>query len=229
MKKCIIILLTFFSINIYAQDNTLGTMMESNIDIRVDSLGAGHISYTMKFNASVWQPINQLLGNNPALLKKGLEDEMPSAFLSDYKFEKNDFDRTIKLSFVAYGIGKMDKKGKWIFELDSKDPKTEQLGNNKFLNISTEDFGGIACNQRQIIELPSNASNAKMETSAQGKKQITCNIPIAGTNSGGIMKYIKLIGGGVLALAGLVWLVVVSKDNRSKQSLKVVTANEKVA
>jgi hypothetical protein len=234
MKKVIknisVVFLLMATINTTAQtDGGTGPMIDNNINMRIDSLGMGHCDYTMKFNASIWQAMNQYMGNNPALLKKALEDEMPAAFISDYQFSKNDFERSFNFKFNVVGMGKTDKNGKWSFDLDSKDPRTEKLADNKFLNVTTEDFGGIPANQRQVIELPAIAKNATIESNAQGKKSITCTMPFAnsGGSAGGIMKYIKLIGGGALALAGLVLLLVPANKNRNQ--LKVVEAQEKVA
>jgi hypothetical protein len=222
-------LLLFTAIHTQAQtDGGTGPMIDNNINIRVDRLGMGHCDYSMKFNASIWQAMNQYMGNNHALLKKALEDEMPAAFISDYQFSKNDFERSFNFKFNVVGMGKTDKNGKWSFDLDSKDPRTEKLADNKFLNVTTEDFGGIPANQRQVIELPTIAKNATIESNAQGKKSITCTMPFANSGGGGgIMKYIKLIGGGALALSGLLLLLILG--NKNKNHLKVVEVQEKVA
>lgn len=177
--------------------------MQQKIDMAINGLGDATMSISMTLAARQWDAWNQSLGNNPAALKRDIERSMPAYFLEDFKLEKDDMERSFKVTLTAPGICKVDKKGRWILETDQKNPQITELGDGKFMMVQTPKELGGAVQQTTMITFPSEASDIKMEKDSFGKTvfEFKMDGPAGG---GGLLLWIGL---GLL-LVGAAWLVV---------------------
>ncbi|MCW0481886.1 hypothetical protein [Gaoshiqia sediminis] len=167
----------------------------------IDEVGNGAIKVSMSMNANQWQVWLQSLGNNPALLKRTMEKELPAYFLDNFKLEKNDMDRSFEFSFKAYGICQVNKRGKWIVNTDQKNPDITKLTDNKYMMVWMEPRNNIQ--QTQIIDFPPTARNIEINKDAFGKTQFEFDI---NTPKGSF--HALFWPGLILSITGIVWLFI---------------------
>ena len=175
--------------------------MNQKIEMRLDPLGNAQLDISMKLNAAGWQTWLQTVGNNPAALKRSVERNMPAYFLDDFKLEKNDMDRSFQLALKAYGVCKVDKRGKWILETDAKNIDLTELSERKFMFVQSPAELGGQIQQTTLLEFPEEAQNIKIEKDAFGKTVLKFDMAHSGGGFNGLRW-----GGIALLLGGLVWM-----------------------
>jgi hypothetical protein len=197
MKRFIIFFIaSFLACSILAQ-----VPLKQKLEISIDEVGNGDLKVSMNMNAAQWQVWLQSLGNNPALLKRSMERSLPAYFLDDYKLEKNDMERTFEFSFKAYGICRVNKRGKWIVNTDQKNPEITKLTDNKYMMVAMEMQNNIQ--QTQIIDFPSTAKGIEINKDAFGKTQFEFDMD---TRGNGI--HVLFWPGIALIVAGISWLLI---------------------
>lgn len=174
--------------------------LKQKMEMRIDSIGNAKITVSMTMNAQQWQMWLQSMGNNPALLKRGIERELPAYFLDDFNLEKNDMERSFTLSLKAYGVTRVNKKGRWIVDTEQKDPEVTKLTDNQYMMMYTDLSTGLQ--QTQIIQFPSAAENIEIEKDSFGKTQFIFDMD---TRTGG--PGYTLWAGIALVVAGGGWMV----------------------
>jgi len=197
MKNYISLLITIcllFSGVTYAQQ------MQQKIDMRIDSIGNAKIKFSMTMTAQEWQGWSASFGNNPAALKREMERSMPGYFLDDFKLEKDDMNRSFELSLNAYGACDIDKRGKWIVEVDQENANLTKITDHKYMMVSSPMEWGGALQQTYNIELPEKATNVKVDTDAYGNQifKFDMESPSGGFN-------LLRLSGLALMLVGGVW------------------------
>lgn len=191
----LVTLLIFTALTQHAQ-----SPLKQKLEMRIDSIGDAQVKVSMEMNASQWQTWLQSVGNNPALLKRNMERQLPGYFLTDYNLEKNDMERSFTFSFKAYGVCEVDKNGKWLVATDQKDPDVTQLSDRKYMMVYTDPASNLQ--QTQIIAFPAQAKNVQVEKDAFGKTQFEFDMD----NPSGSLNF-SLWGGILLCLIGGGWLV----------------------
>ena len=194
--------ITFFLLAFFFLQTALSQVTDQQIDMRIDSIGDAHLKVSMEMNAQQWEGWVQSYGNNPAALKREMERALPSYFLDDFKFEKDDMNRSFELTFKAYGACDVDRKGRWTMNTETKDAKVTELTERKFMMVeSPQEFGG-SIRQTTTITLPQQAENVKIDTDAFGKTVLVFEMdePGSGMNYaqwGGILLFV--VGAGATA------------------------------
>ncbi|WP_204344346.1 hypothetical protein [Psychroserpens algicola] len=139
------------------------------IEMRIDNIGNAKINISMTMNAAQWQQWNGTYGANPSALKRDIERSMPAFIVDDFKLDKDDMNRSFNLSLNAYGVCKIDKRGRWVMDTDQKDAQLTKLTDYKYMLVSSPmEFGG-AIQQTYIIEFPETAQDIKVDTDSFGK------------------------------------------------------------
>tara|TARA_R110000850_G_scaffold80862_1_gene173472 strand:- start:10182 stop:10832 length:651 start_codon:yes stop_codon:yes gene_type:complete len=214
MKKIYKIITTLFlfcSLVFTAQNS------RQEIHMKIDSIGDAHIKVTMTMNAQQWQNWSASFGNNPSALKREMERSMPSYFLDNFKLEKDDMNRSFELSLKAYGVCKINKRGKWSFDTDQKDANATELTSQKYMLVSSPpEFGGTL-QQTYIVEFPEAAKDIKLDKDAFGNSIF--EFKMDGPSKGNSRTL--SIAGFVLLLVGGVWTgknVLAGKQNSSSEN-----------
>jgi len=191
--KVLSISILFFSLNSISQS-------QQKIEMRIDSIGNADLNISMTMNAQQWQMWNGNYGNNPSALKRDIERSMPAYFLDDFKLDKDDMNRSFKLSLNAYGVCEINKRGKWIIDTEQKNAQLTKLSETKYMLVSSPPEYGGNLQQTYIIELPDDAKNVKVEKNAYGKSvfEFDMDPPSSGINT---MRY----AGILLFLVGGAW------------------------
>ncbi|MFA0963662.1 hypothetical protein AB9P05_17790 [Roseivirga sp. BDSF3-8] len=195
MKYILIILCLAVSFTSYGED-----ILKQKIEMRIDSIGDARVVVSMNMNANQWQVWNQTYGNNPAMLKRAMERQLPGYFMDDYNLEKDDMNRSFTFSFTAYGVCKVDKKGRWILETEDENPDITELSENKYMLVTTENSGGVPIQQTQIITFPDGAEGIEIDKDSFNKTQFEFKMAEVG---GGVASTFWI--GLALAAAGMVW------------------------
>lgn len=162
--KIIITTVFLFQIVISSSQQT-----QQNINIKIDAIGNAQLEISMTMNAQQWQMWTTNLGNNPAALKREIEKSMPAYFLDDFKLGKDDMNRSFSLKLNAYGLCKINKKGKWSIDTDQKNAQITKIDDHKYLlNSSPMEFGG-QIQQTYVIDFPEEANSIEVEKDAYGQ------------------------------------------------------------
>jgi len=157
------ILLVFMTTLVFAQQSN------QKIEMILDEIGNAKINISMTMNAAQWQQWNGTYGTNPSALKRDMERSMPAFILDDFKLDKDDMNRSFNLSLNAYGVCKIDKRGRWIMDTDQKDAQLTELTEHKYMLVSSPpEFGGTI-QQTYIIEFPEEAEGIKIDKDSFGK------------------------------------------------------------
>lgn len=139
------------------------------IEMTIDEIGNAKINISMTMNASQWQQWNGTYGTNPSALKRDMERSMPAFIVDDFKLDKDDMNRSFNLSLNAYGVCKIDKRGRWVMDTDQKNAQLTELTEHKYMLVSSPpEFGGTL-QQTYIIEFPEEASKIKIDKDSFGK------------------------------------------------------------
>lgn len=207
MKPTLTIIIMLFSFLVLQAQELLKPKME----MKIDSIGNADIKISMTMNANQWQMWSQTFGNNPALLKRNIEKEMPGFFLDDYKLEKNDMERSFNFTFKAYGVCEVNKKGTWIVSTEQKNPDLTQLTDHKYMMVSTDVANGMQ--ETTIIEFPESAKNIKQTKDAFDKTQFEFDMKEIRS---GINWFLWI--GILLAVAGGGWAGLISFTNKQPKN-----------
>lgn len=200
MKRIKLIFSLFFLIY---STFSFGQQLQQKTEMKLDSLGNARITVTQTMNAQQWQIWNLSFGNNPTALKRVIQRSMPTYFFEDYKLEKDDMNRSFTFKVKAIGVCKIDKKGKWILELDDKKPNLTELTDHKFMLVtSPPEFGGMML-QTNIIEFPKEANDIKVDKDAFGAAIFKFEMDGPSSGSSGF-NYLQ-IAGIVLMVVGGGW------------------------
>jgi hypothetical protein len=163
--------ITTYFITAFLLLSLAGHSQQSNqkIEMIVDDIGNAKINISMTMNAAQWQQWNGTYGTNPSALKRDMERSMPAFIVDDFKLDKDDMNRSFNLSLNAYGVCKIDKRGRWIMGTDQKDAQLTELTDHKYMLVSSPlEFGG-AIQQTYIIEFPDTANKIKVDKDSFGK------------------------------------------------------------
>lgn len=173
-------------------------IMKQKIEMDLDAFGNANITVSMTMDATSWQNWVAVYGNNPAILKRQMEREMPAYFLGDFSLEKNEMERSWQLKLKAYGVCKVDKRGNWIIETNDKNIDLTELNEKEYMYIASPlEYGG-QLQQTTYLRFPAESANIEVDKDALGKTLF--KFDMKGQKAGfGIPGYIG-IG---LVLAGL--------------------------
>jgi hypothetical protein len=206
MKKIIAsIFVLFVWVNINAQEIK---PLKVNLEFTLDEFGNGKVLFSQKMNASQWDNFKRVMGSNQSLLKRELERALPGYFLSGFEYKEDAMERSYSLSFNAYGLSTVNSAGKWVIDLDAKNPDVTKISDNSFMMISESSNGGQLVQTTQKLIFPESASNIKQEKNSFGKAIFTFDMS-GSSATGNAMQY-----GGI----GLMVLAVFLGWRKSKEA-----------
>lgn len=196
MKKLIIFLLSILTINFTSAQEI--KPFKVNVEFKLDENGSSKVVYSAKMNAGQWDNFKRTMGNNQSLLKREVERGLPAFFLSDFEYKEDAMERSYSLSFNAQGVATVNNKGKWVVDLEAKNPDVTKLSDNTYMMITESSSGGQLIQITNKLIFPESASNIKEEKDSFGKAIFTFDMG-GGSGMGKAMQY----GGIGLIVAGL--------------------------
>jgi len=206
-------LLLFFNLSVTAQE---APPSKTNIDITIDDLGAAVCVYSTKYDAFAWDNFLRTVGNNTSLIKNNLIRTFPKYVLSDFKYDQNTDDRTNKITFKIDGFMMVNNNGKWMADLEGKNPDITKLTDTDFLLVTE----GVSMK----LHVPPGTEGAKVEKDSFGKAFLTFPAKDMG-GGGGIFMYLGL---GVAALGGFLLYRNMSGKARLKTIYEPITPHAEI-
>lgn len=192
-KKHILALLLscFCFIVSIAQD---GNGKNFKIDMILTGGDKGEILVDMKvkYSALYWDAYKRKSANNPAIIKNSLIRSFCKYSLTNFNITNDEMNQSYHATYTILGMLKLDETGKWIAQLDTKDPDITKISETQFVMVD-EDYA-----RSYKVILPATATNSKIEKDAFGKALLTYYAPVS-SSSGKLLKY----GGCGLAILGI--------------------------
>jgi hypothetical protein len=190
--------------------------LKQRLEMRIDSIGNARIKVSMTMNAGQWQMWLQSGGNNPAIMKRTMERALPAYFLDDFNLVRNDMERSFELSFNAYGVCQVNRRGKWIVNTEQKNTEITTLTDRKYMMVSMDAINNLQVTQ--FLDFPSKARNITISKDAYERTQFEFDMDSPRHKMGATF-WIGLL----LILSGLGWLLT-HFFNQSKPELqKIIT------
>lgn len=179
--------ITFAACMLTATAQELPKGLKTTMDMNVDEKGDFEVVMTTKYNAQYWDYMkgNRLL--EPSIMKTNMIRVFPKYKLTEFDVKNDEMERTSNVKFKILGALKLDDNGKWIADLETKNPDITKISDTKFMLVD-ETTG-----QTMKINLPSSASNAKVEKDNFGKAILTYTAPVTGGGMGNIIKYLGIL------------------------------------
>lgn len=196
MKKLIIFLFSLLIGNFISAQEI--KPFKISLEFTLDDYGNSKVVYSCKMNASQWDNFKRSTGNNQSLLKREIEKGLPAFFLTDFEYKEDAMDRSYSLAFNAKGVATVNNNGKWVVDLEAKNPDVTKLSDNSYMMITETSQGGQLIQINNKLIFPESASNIKEEKDSFGKAIFTFEMG-AGSGMGKAMQY----GGIGLIVAGL--------------------------
>ena len=185
-KFQILLFLLCFSCSLTdAQESSKG--YKETLEMNADEKGDLTVVSNIKYNAATWDYIKQQHGTDPSVLKNNIKRQFPKYVVTDFDIKNDDMERTGTIKFKIQGSIKINENGKWVAELDSKNPDITKLSETQFLLVDEENA------QTSKINLPKSASDAKIEKDSFGKAILTYNAPVNGGGPGTIIMYLGIL------------------------------------
>ncbi len=200
------------SIKMNAQESSKG--YKETLEMNADEKGDLTVITNIKYNAATWDYIKQQHGTDPSVLKNNIKRQFPKYVVADFDIKNDDMERTSTIKFKILGSIKVNQNGKWMAELDSKNPDITKLSETQFLMVDEENA------QTSKINLPKSASDAKIEKDSFGKAILTYNAPVSGGGMGNMIQYLGIL---VAAAGGFLFY-----KNKKQQAVIINQSNTKI-
>lgn len=176
----------------YAQDLPKGYKI--NMEMNADEKGDVAVIINVKYNAQFWDQLKINRGNDASVVKNTWKKQFPKYQLTEFDIKSDDMERTSTSKFKILGLLNSDENGKWIADLDTKNPDITKVSDRQFILIDE------ATAQTVKINLPESVSNAKVEKDNFNKAVLTYTAPVK-SGGGNIIKYagiVSILAGGFL-------------------------------
>lgn len=179
-----------------------GKAFKMNMELTGNDKGEVKVDMKITYNAAYWDIYKRKSANNPSILKTSLVRSFVKYSLTGFNITNDEMAQSIHATFTILGLLKLDKDGKWMAELDTKDPDITKISETQYV-IVDEDYG-----RSYKVNLPPNATNSKVEKDAFGKALLTFYAPVNSRSN-----KLLLYGGIILAVSGVFLFV---KNRRQK-------------
>jgi hypothetical protein len=216
--KIIGILLSIFFLTgftkIYSQE--LIKPAKLNVKWTLSPLGDAHIEASSNMDAAQWDSYKRMIGNNADLLKRQMERAFPGFFLQNFSYKEDVMNRGWTLAFDALGMSRVNSKGSWEVDLNSKNPDVTKLSDRNYVLTSNYANQGALTQEIDNVSFPDAASNIRQDKDAFGKAMfIYAASPSAGSGS-----WLTLGLGLLLTVIGALMLV------RAKPAMATATVKK---
>lgn len=182
-------ILLFSAAFVNAQELPKG--LKTTMDMNVGEQGEIEVVMTTKYNAQYWDYMKSNRFLEPSIMKISLLRGFPKYKLTNFDVKNDEMERSSNVKFTILGALKLDDNGKWIADLETKNPDITKISDTKFMLVEE------TSSQTMKINLPASATNAKVEKDNFGKAVLTYTAPVSGGGMGTIIQYL-----GILVAAG---------------------------
>ena len=174
-----------------------------NVKWELNALGDARVEASTVLDAAGWDNFKKTIGNNPDILKRQMERTFPGYYLQNFHYKDDAMSREWTLSFDVLGLSKINSKGSWTVDLNSKDPDVTKLSDHNYVVTSNFAAQGSLLQEIDYVSFPRAASNIKQEKNTFGKAIFTYTL----TPGGGLGEWSVLGLGVIFMIAGVLMLV----------------------
>lgn len=174
------------------------TVQTENL-IQMDRFGDGTMTVTFRLSASQWTVWKQQYGDRPDVLRRDLWQRWARYELGEFKFEKNDVERTATATIAMRGGTQL--RGEMSHEIEL--PKEmKRISNTErewiFSSVSQASPYDPIFTETTRIVLPDEATNVRLNQPGTAFQALVYDVPMAGGGSS-----MMLYGGIGLLVIGL--------------------------
>lgn len=180
--------LCFFTAN--AQED--GEGFKIYMDLVANDKGEVAVDMKVKYSALYWDNYKRQSANNPSIIKNSLIKSFVKYKLTGFNVKNDEMERTYHANFIILGLLKLDGEGKWIAELDTKDPDITKISETQYVMVDAD------YPRSYKVTLPPTATKTKIEKDAFGKAQLTYYAPVSKSSNTMLM-----YGGFLVTAAGI--------------------------
>jgi len=181
-----------------AQQDT--PIIQQDIEVVVDALGNADIAAKFTLPAAQWRMWKQTYGENESLLKRDFEHQYSAVVLKDIKLERDDMNRTAKLSMKGEADAEYRGNGVWEVELE-KGLRSTKVSDTQWHFTKTSAEGGAVLQQNFVVKLPKGAHGTQEAVNELGVPVLKYELKAAHRSP------LLPIIGAALGLLGLVAVV----------------------
>ena len=174
-----------------------------NVKWTISQLGDAHIEASSNLDAAQWDNYKKMIGNNPDLLKRQMERAFPGFFLQNFSYKEDVMNRGWTLGFDALGMSRVNSKGNWQIDLNSKNPDVTKLSDKNYVLTSNYASQNGLTQEIDNVSFPDAASDIKQDKDAFGKAMFI----YSASPSGGSGSWLTLILGIILTIVGALLFV----------------------
>ena len=154
-------------------------VIEQDLEVVIDALGNAAVTATFTLPAEQWRLWNQTYGQNEFLLKRDFEHQFSAVVLRDFKLERDDMNRTAKLSMKGTASAEYRGNGVWEAELE-KGVRGTQVSERVWQFSKSTGQGGAILQQNYRITLPEGATGSEQVTGEFGIPVLRYSLEPAG-------------------------------------------------
>lgn len=206
MKKIgILLCLALFSFGFLSQVSAEEMIKPKKLNVKweLTALGDARVEASRVLDAAGWDFYKNTIGNNPDVLKRQMERTFPGYYLQNFNYKDDAMRRSWTLSFDVLGLSKINSKGLWTVDLNSKDPDVTKLNDHNFVVTSNFAGQGYLSQEVDYVNFPADASDIKQEKNTFGKAIFTYSL-----NPGGdLSQWLVLALGVIFIIVGILLLV----------------------
>ncbi len=177
MKKVAGLMTVIFLYVFTAFSQTQMEKIKMEFEFKIDDVGNAEVVYKQSATAMQWKILNQTIGQNPSLLKRDLMHQLSAYELYDFKFSKDDMNRTFILTFKAKGVSKYKGNGVWDFKIE-KEISPRQVSKNVWYLTMTNTEGNVLYEMYATLKLPDNVEKSEITTDEFGKRVLRYKVPV---------------------------------------------------
>ncbi len=122
--------------------------------------GAVDLAFQMTFDAAPWRQWKAMIGDEPARLRAMLRHQFAAYNLENFKLDRNDLDRTAKLSVHSPGGPELRDDGTYQIPVESYFRLVNGAGRSWFFSGNNPEAANSLNNVK--VTLPENAVNASV-------------------------------------------------------------------
>jgi hypothetical protein len=161
-------------------------------DIAAD--GSVALTISMSFDAAAWKTWKAQVGDEPARLRAMMKHQFSAYALEDFKLEKNDLERTAKITMRSASGLELRRDGSFRIPVEKYFRLVNSSGREWFFS-GNNPHAANSLNTVKLV-LPANAREAQLVNAGTGEQGLIFRVEVPAGRS----RTLVLAGGGVLAV-----------------------------
>lgn len=169
---------------------------EVDVVVQINALGDAQLEFTIKSSAAHWAEWKKNYGSHPDLLKRDLKRMLPESELSNFEMKQEDMERKATIRCQGKAACRYRGEGHFEIEIPAEMKKVADTGREWHFTRSEIMTPTLVRVETWKIVLPAEAQGMKLGPIAEGKQNLSYDMPVRG----GVSGWLLLAGVGILGL-----------------------------